>query len=213
MAPIVVRLTGTLCGLPGRCANRRYAVAVLSLGRADESISDQRQSLSCRRTGLAPSGWIGGKVGRLIPGLERDDEDVVLSFVSVASTDEAVPIEGKVAMTAAFVGLWAARRGDRPSSLRRRAVATQSAGWPWFTSRRYEAPCDPDGHELATCPLGSFRDWMEGKPITRPRMSRSADEGRPARPDQARSKRSRFMTLSQAATKSRTNFCCASSLA
>lgn len=87
------------------------AVAVLSLGRADETISDQRQSLSCRRTGLAPSGWIGGKVGRLITGLERDDEDVVLSFVSVAFTGEAVPIEGKVAMTAAFVGLWAAVAG------------------------------------------------------------------------------------------------------
>jgi hypothetical protein len=75
------------------------AVAALSLGRADETIADQRQVLSCRRTGLAPSGWIGGEVGRLITGLERDDEDVVLSFVSVAFTGEAVPIEGKVAMT------------------------------------------------------------------------------------------------------------------
>ncbi len=37
--------------------------------------------------------------------------------------------------------------------------------------------------------------------------------GRPARRDQARSNRSRFMTLSQAATKSRTNFSFASSLA
>ena len=35
---------------------------------------------------------------------------------------------------------------------------------------------------------------------------------RPFRRDQARSKRSRFMTLSHAATKSRTNFCPASSL-
>ena len=87
------------------------AVAVLSLGRADETISDQRQSLSCRRTGLAPSGWMGGKVGRLITGLERDDEDVVLSFVSVVFTGEAAPIAGKVAMTAAFVGLWAAVAG------------------------------------------------------------------------------------------------------
>jgi hypothetical protein len=81
------------------------AVAVLSLGRADETISDQRQSLSRRRTGLASSGWIGGKVGRLLTGLERDDEDVVLSFVSVAFTGEVVTIEGKVAMTTAFVGL------------------------------------------------------------------------------------------------------------
>jgi hypothetical protein len=80
-------------------------MAVLSLDRAAETISDQRQSLSCRRTGLAPSGWIGGKVGRLITGLERDDEDVVLSFVSVAFTGEVVTIEGKVAMTTAFVGL------------------------------------------------------------------------------------------------------------
>jgi hypothetical protein len=85
-------------------------VAVLSLGRADETILDQRQSLSCRRRGLVPSGWIGAKVGRLITGLERD-EDVVLSFFLVEFTGQAVPIEDKVAMTAAFVGLWAAVAG------------------------------------------------------------------------------------------------------
>jgi hypothetical protein len=68
------------------------------------------ESLPCRRTGLVPSGWIGGKVGRLITGLERD-EDVVLSFFLVEFTGQAVPIEGKVATTAAFVGLWAAVAG------------------------------------------------------------------------------------------------------
>jgi len=83
------------------------AVAVLWLGRAAETVSDQRQSLSCRRAGLAPSGWMGRKVGPLITGLERDDEDAVLSFASVALTGEAFTIEGKVAMTAAFVGRWA----------------------------------------------------------------------------------------------------------
>jgi hypothetical protein len=54
---------------------------------------------------------IGAKVGRLIAGLERDDEDVVLRFVSVAFTGQAVPIEGKVALTAAFMGLWTAVAG------------------------------------------------------------------------------------------------------
>jgi hypothetical protein len=45
------------------------------------------------------------------------------------------------------------------------------------------------------------------------RTSRSAGAGRPGRHDQARSNRSRFITLSQAATKSFTNFSFASSLA
>ena len=106
------------------------AVAALSLGRADETIADQRQVLSCRRTGLAPSGWIGGEVGRLITGLERDDEDVVLSFVSVAFTGEAVPIEGKVAMTPAFMGLWAAVAGIvRVLFVVGLLLWTLSAGW------------------------------------------------------------------------------------
>jgi hypothetical protein len=79
-----------------------------------------------------PSGWIGGKVGRLIPGLERDDEDVVLSFVSVAFTGEAVPIEGKVALTAAFMGPWAAVARIVQVLFVVGAVATQSAGWVGF---------------------------------------------------------------------------------
>jgi len=33
---------------------------------------------------------------------------------------------------------------------------------PEFNVEKYEAPCDPDGHELARCPAGSFDDWMEG---------------------------------------------------
>jgi hypothetical protein len=45
------------------------------------------------------------------------------------------------------------------------------------------------------------------------RTSRPAGAGRPGRPDQARSNRSRFITLSQAAAKSFTNFSFASSLA
>ncbi|WP_436846895.1 S1 family peptidase [Streptomyces atratus] len=45
------------------------------------------------------------------------------------------------------------------------------------------------------------------------RMSRSAGVGRPGRHDQTRSNRSRFITLSHAATKSFTNFSFASSLA
>ncbi len=45
------------------------------------------------------------------------------------------------------------------------------------------------------------------------RTSRSAGAGRPGRHDQTRSNRSRFMTLSHAATKAFTNFSLASSLA
>ena len=87
------------------------AVAVLSLGCADETISDQRQIPVLPTNGPCSIWLIGGKVGRPITGLERDDEDVVLSFVSVAFTGEAGPIEAKVAMTAAFMGLWAAVAG------------------------------------------------------------------------------------------------------
>ena len=54
----------------------------------------------------------------------------------------------------------------------------------------------------------------EPRPV-RPRLTRASGPagGRPGRPDQARSNRSRFMTLSHAATKSFTNFSFASSLA
>src|SRR5680860_709989 len=60
---------------------------------------------------MPPRFWGRFKVGRLITGLERDDEDVVLSFVSVAVHRRRESIEGKVAMTAAIVGLWAAVAG------------------------------------------------------------------------------------------------------
>ena len=43
--------------------------------------------------------------------LDRDDEHVVSSMVPVWFSGEAVATEGKVAMTAAFVGLWAAVAG------------------------------------------------------------------------------------------------------
>jgi hypothetical protein len=76
-------------------------------------------------------------------------------------------------------------------------VSTQQPGWT----------------RARKCPAGSFGDWMEWKPITGARMSRSADGGRPGHRDQGRSKRSRFMTLFHAATKSARNFSCASSLA
>ncbi|RPK85753.1 hypothetical protein EES45_01240 [Streptomyces sp. ADI97-07] len=48
---------------------------------------------------------------------------------------------------------------------------------------------------------------------TCPRTSGPALTGRPGRQDQTRSNRSRFITLSHAATKSFTNFSLASSLA
>jgi hypothetical protein len=103
------------------------AVAVLSTGRAGEGVWDQRQSPSWRRTSPASSGWIGAKVGPLMTGLEGDD--VVSSFVAVAFTGEAVAIEGKVAMTAAFGGLWAARAGIVRVLLVEGLVAARSARW------------------------------------------------------------------------------------
>ena len=48
-----------------------------------------------------------------------------------------------------------------------------------------------------------------GDPGARSRL-RVLGPGRPVLQDQARSKRSRFITLFQAATKSRTNACCES---
>jgi hypothetical protein len=63
---------------------------------------------------------------------------------------------------------------------------------------------------------GEAFDWAV--PSRRPevlgeRASGPARAGRPGRDDQARSNRSRFITLFHAATKSRTNFSFASSLA
>ena len=62
------------------------------------------------------------------------------------------------------------------------------------------------------CPARWFGVWAG---LNRPRSGgvRIGRRGLSPRRVQARSNRSRFMTLSHAATKSRTNFCCASSLA
>jgi hypothetical protein len=88
-------------------------------------------------------------------GLQRDDEDVVSSFVSVAFSGEAVAIEGKVAMTAAFVGLWAAVAGIVRVlcvvGLSRRAVRAGGFSLPragWRRVRRVGA---------AGCPLAGLR--------------------------------------------------------
>jgi hypothetical protein len=55
------------------------------------------------------------------------------------------------------------------------------------------------------------RDWMEGEGVPDRGCPGRPMSGRPGHRDQARSNRSRFMTLSHAATKSRTNFSFASS--
>src|ERR1035437_10649554 len=114
-------------------------------------------------------------------------------------------------------GAVGSRRGDRPSSLGRRAVATQSASWVgsaclvlvgaafgelalwvvrwwvsvgvrlvadatrWFNVENVRGTLRPGWTRARKVPAGSFGDWVEEKPITRPRMSRSADEGRPDR--------------------------------
>jgi hypothetical protein len=70
------------------------------------------------------------------------------------------------------------------------------------STERAGAPCAPDERSSQGAPHVRAGDRME--------ENRSPARGRR---DQPRSNRSRFMTLSHAATKSCTNFCCESSLA
>ena len=97
------------------------------------------------------------------------------------------------------------------------------SGPPSLPSRRRECPelaqpvLDDDGGfpGVAVKSGASARAprWMACLTVRSPDRARSGrlDDGRPERWDQARSNRSRFMTLSHAATKSRTNFSRASS--
>jgi hypothetical protein len=99
--------------------------------------------------------------------------------------------------------------GQVGSCVRAHACDSVSANW---------VLADP---ELATvlapiaagvCPQGgSSGDWMEGEGAPDRGCPGRPISGRPGHRDHARSNRSRFMTLSHAATKSRTNFSFASS--
>jgi hypothetical protein len=80
----------------------------------------------------------------------------------------------------------------------------------WFTDLK-PAPGTQFPRQTAALSTSLWRATMPG--FFGLRTSRPAGAGRPGRPDQARSNRSRFITLSHAATKSRANFSFASSLA
>ena len=146
-------------------------------------------------------------------------------------------------------GAVGSRLGDRPSSLRRRAVTTQSADWAgfpylvlmgaafgelalwvvrWWVSvgvrRRSGGDAMVQRREGTRHPASRMDTSSQGAQHVRSvtGCNRTApDRGCPGRPrrgrpghrDQARSNRSRFMTLFHAATKSAANFSGASSLA
>ena len=103
-------------------------------------------------------------------GLEGDD--VVWSFVAVAFTGEAVAIEGKVAMTAAFGGLWAAVAGIVRVLLVEGLVAARSARWwvpPascwWAPLRRVGATGSPlAGHRESPCVAAEVTPWLHVVP-------------------------------------------------
>jgi len=96
------------------------AVAVLSTGRADEGIGDQRQSPSCRRTGHVPSGWIGAK-GWTTDDWARRRWGRGPEFRRRRVHRRSSCHRGQGRHDRRIRGAVGSRRGDRPGSLGRRA--------------------------------------------------------------------------------------------
>src|SRR5262249_14131747 len=86
-----------------------------------------------------------------------------------------------------------------------------SLGWELVVAARTGSPKE-DAPEVT--PAQDYRRilLMHDATGTGRRRTRDGHEALSCGPDHARSKRSKFITLFQAATKSRTNFCCASEL-